>query len=51
MARVYLNMPDYDTTFGIRKEKNRYYIGNKRVIIHRDNIVVDGEKFRGTPGL
>ena len=51
MARVYLNRPDYDTTFGIRKENNRYYIGNKRVLIFRDNIVVDGEKFRGTPGL
>ena len=51
MARVYLNRPDNDTTFGIRKENNRYYIGNKHVIIFRDNIVVDGEKFRGTPGL
>ena len=33
------------------KKKNRHYIGNKHVIIHRDNIIVDGEKFRGTPGL
>ena len=51
MARVYLNRSDYDKTFGIRKEKNRHYIGNKHVIIHRDNIIVDGAKFRGTPGL
>ena len=51
MARVYLNRSDYDKTFGIRKENNRHYIGNNYVIIQRDNIIVDGEKFRGTPGL
>ena len=51
MARVYLNRPDRDTTFGIRKEKGHHYIGNTHVIIHRDNIIVDNEKFRGTPGL
>ena len=51
MARVYLNRPDYDKTFGIRKEKGHHYIGDTHVIIHRDNIIVDDEKFRGTPGL
>ena len=51
MARIYLNRSDYDKTFGIRKERNCHYIGNKHFIIHRDNIIVDGEKFRGTPGL
>ena len=51
MARVYLNRPDYDTTFGIRKKKGHHYIGVTHVIIHRDNIVVDNEKFRSTPGL
>ena len=51
MARVYLNRPDRDTTFGIRKEKGHHYIGDTHVIIHRDNIIVDDEKFRGTPSL
>ena len=51
MARVYLNRPDYDKTFGIRKEKGHHYIGDTHVIIHRDNIIVDDEKFRCTPGL
>ena len=51
IARVYLNRPDYDKTFGIRKEKGHHYIGDTHVIIHRDNIIVDDEKFRGTPGL
>ena len=51
MARVYLNRPDRDKTFGIRKEKGHHYIGDTHVIIHGDNTIVDNEKFRGTPGL
>ena len=51
MARVYLNRPVYDTKFGIRKEKGHHYIGDTHVIIHRDNIIVDNEKFISTPGL
>ena len=51
IAYEFLNKPYRDTTFGIRKEKGRHYIGDTPVIIHRDNIIVDGEKFKGTPGL
>ena len=40
-----------DTTFGIRIEKGLYYIGNKQVTIADNNIMVDDEKFVGTPGL
>ena len=40
-----------DTTFRIRKEKGLYYIGNKQVTIADNNIMVDDEKFVGTPGL
>ena len=39
-----------DTTFGIRKERSLYYIGNKQVTIDDNNIMVD-EKFVGTPGI
>ena len=40
-----------DTTFGIRKEKGLYYICNKQVTISDNNIMVDDEKFVGTPGI
>ena len=51
IAKEYLKDPDRDTTFGIRNEEGLYYIGNKRAPIVNNNIIVDGEKFRGTPGL
>ena len=50
IAKEYLKDPDRDTTFGIRNEEGLYYIGNKQATIVNNNIV-DGEKFRGTPGL
>ena len=53
IARKYLNRPNRDTTFGIRKEKDRHYIGNKHVIIYSNDIITeeDNDKFLGTPGL
>ena len=40
-----------DTTFGICYEKGFYYMGNKQAIIFRNNIIIDDEKFEGTPNL
>ena len=51
IARKYLNRPSPDTTFGIRDEKGLYYIGDKQAIIFCNNIIIDDEKFKGTPGL
>ena len=51
IAKEYLKDPDRDTTFGIRNEEGLYYIGNKQATIVNNNIIVDSEKFRGTPGL
>ena len=51
IAKEYLKDPDRDTTFGIRNDEGLYYIGNKQATIVNNNIIVDGEKFRGTPGL
>ena len=51
IAKEYLKDPDRDTTFGIRNEEGLYYIGNKQATIVNNNIIVDGEKFRGTPDL
>ena len=51
IAKEYLKDPDRDTTFGIRNEEGLYYIGNKQATIVNNNIIVDDEKFRGTPGV
>ena len=52
-ARHYLNKQYRDTTFGIRKENDDHYIGNKHVIIRDNNIYIkdSGEKFEGTDSL
>ena len=51
IAKEYLKDPDRDTTFGIRNEEGLYYVGDKQATIVNNNTIVDGEKFRGTPGL
>jgi len=41
-----------DTTYGIRREKGKYFMGGKRVINDNDiNLFVDGKRYKGTPGL
>ena len=53
IARYYLNKPDTDKIFGVRKEKGHHYIGNQHVVIEDDNIILskNWEKFIGTDGL
>ena len=53
IASYYLNKPNTDKIFGVRKINCHHYIGNKHVIIKNDNIMVsgDGTVFIGTPGL
>ena len=54
IAKEYLNRPNPDTTFGIRKEEGLYYIGNKPLLIIDNNIIVadeDEAEYEGTPGL
>ena len=53
IAKDFLNKPNIDEKFGIRKVKNHYYIGNKRVIFKDDDIIIKntGEKFDGISGL
>ena len=55
-ANVYLSEDEIpsilrDKTFGIYKRKCLYYIGNKQVTIVDNDIIIDDEKFEGTPGL
>ena len=51
IAKKYLNRPSPDKTFGIREKQGLYYIGDKQAIIFRNNIIIENEKFEGTPGL
>ena len=51
IAKEYLNRANPDKTFGVRKIDGHHYIGDTHVIIHKNNIIIDDEKFEGTPGL
>ena len=54
IARKYLNKPDTDKTFRVRKIGKHHYIGNKHVIITRDDDIIiteDGDRFFGSAGL
>ena len=53
IAYNFLNRPNRDTNFGIRKEKGHHYIGNQHVIIKKNNIFLPkfNERFDGTRGL
>ena len=51
IAKEYLVHPYRDETFGIRNNGGIFYIGNKQATIADNNIIIDDEKFKGTPGL
>ena len=53
IARYFLNKPDTDKTFGVRKIGKLHYIRNKHVIIKDDDIIIKqgGDTFLGTAGL
>ena len=54
IERHFLNKLNTDKSFGVRKEGEHHYIGNKHVIITEDDDIVikeDGDRFLGTPGL
>ena len=51
IAKTYLNRPNRDKTFGIVKIGDHHYIGDRHVIVRDNDILVRGERFRGTPGL
>ena len=54
IARKYLNKPNTDKTFGVRKEGDHHYIGKKHIIITKDSDIIikeSGDKFFGTVGL
>ena len=53
IAYYYLNIPNRDPYFGIRKEKGHHYIGKEYAIVKDNNILLPkiGETFVGTEGL
>ena len=54
IARHYLNNPNTDKTFGVHREGDHHYIGNKHVIITGDDDIIikeGGDRFLGTHGL
>ena len=54
IARHFLNKPDTDKTFGVRKIDKHHYIGNKHVIITGDDDIIikeNGDRFFGSAGL
>ena len=51
IAKKYLNRPNPDKTFGVRKIDGHHYIGDKHVIIKDDDIIVGNDRFVGTRGL
>ena len=42
---------DRDTTFGLKIDGGKIYLGSEQVFINRDVITVKGESFQGTEGL
>ncbi|XP_067942978.1 uncharacterized protein [Watersipora subatra] len=42
---------DHDTVFGIRMEKDEPYIGRLPVEIDNNDIIIEGDRYKGTPGL
>ena len=51
IAKEYLDRPDSDETFGIRRKKGEFYIGDKLAIIVDNDLVVGRDEYEGTPGL
>ena len=51
IAKKYLNKPNRDEIFGVRKIGKHHYIGDKHVIIKDDDVIVGNDRFLGTRGL
>ena len=50
--RKFTTKAEADRTYGLYDKDSKLYIGDKKVDIKENNIVVDGEEeYEGTPGL
>ena len=50
-VRKFATKSEADTTYGIYDRKGNFYIGNKPAVILDNNVIVDDEKYEGSPGL
>ena len=49
--KQFLTKDGADKTFGIYDKNGEFYIGDKPIVIKDNNIIVDDEEYKGTPGL
>ena len=49
--KKFLKKDEADKTYGLRDENNKFYIGNKLVIIDGNDLIVGKYEYKGTPGL
>ena len=49
--KQFLSKEGADRTFGLYDDGGKFYIGDKQVVIKDNNIIVDNEEYKGTPGL
>ena len=49
--RKFATVSGADKTFGLRDKDGRFYIGNKKAKIKKNNIIVCYKEYTGTPGL
>ena len=47
----FLRKDEADKTYGLRDENNKFYIGNKLVVIDGNDLTVGKYEYEGTPGL
>ena len=49
--KKFLTKDEADRTTGIYDKDDNFYIGNKQVVIKDNDIIVDGNEYKGTKGL
>ena len=49
--RKFTSKDDVDRVFGLYDKNGQFYIGDKVVQIDNNNLVINNEEYRGTPGL
>ena len=49
--KKYYSKDGTDKTYGITSKNNNFYIGDRRLGVINNNIIIDGKEYKGTPGL
>lgn len=51
LNNYYLKPIIVDKTYGLRRKEEGFFLGNSKVVIVGNDLVIQGEKYTGTPGL